>query len=66
MSLSQLKKEVDLLHKALNVNAKVPEWKKRSDEVTTLLKEYEQLSLEEKPRQNAEVLVWYKGEFKQP
>ena len=63
-TINVLKKEVDLLHKALNINVKIPEWKKQSKKIIELLKEYEQLSLDEKQCQNAEVLAWYKARAK--
>ena len=61
MNINSLKHEVELLHKTLNIDQAVPDWKRQSDKVNDLLKGYEQLSLEEKQRQNTEVLEWYKG-----
>jgi flagellar biosynthesis/type III secretory pathway protein FliH len=59
-SLTNLKREVEVLHKALNLKAEVPEWKKQSDLIQQLLKENEELS-EEKQEANMEVLEWYRA-----
>jgi hypothetical protein len=63
-SFNSLKKEVEILHKVLNINQEVPEWKKRSDEIQWLLEEYEQLGEEEKQKQTEETYQWYIGELK--
>jgi hypothetical protein len=62
MSLSNLRKEVELLHKVL-IPSVVPEWKKRSDEIQQLLKEYYELSDAEKQQQTEETYQWYLGEL---
>ena len=63
MSTNSLKREVDSLNKALNINHTVPEWKKQGDLIEQLLKEYDELSSEEKQRQTNEVIEWYNGEL---
>ena len=65
-TINALKKEVDLLHKALNIKAKVPEWKQRSTDIQALLKEYDTLTEQEKEKQTQETYEWYKREVKQP
>ena len=37
-TINSLKKEVELLHKALNIKGDIPEWKKQSDELIEMLK----------------------------
>ena len=59
MCLSQLKKDVAVLHKALNIDQTVPGWKVQSDKVQALLKGYDLLTVEEKDQSNREVLEWY-------
>ena len=59
MSLSQLKKDVAVLHKALNSSVEDPKWKKQANEILEILKKLDHLSIDEKQRQNAEVLTWY-------
>ena len=59
MSLSQLKKDVSVLHKALNINQAVPAWKKQQVKIELLLKEWEVVPEEEKDQVNREVLAWY-------
>ena len=65
MNINSLKHEVELLHKTLNINQTVPDWKKQSEEILDILKEIDQLNIDEKQRQNEEAIAWHKGEFKQ-
>jgi len=59
-TVNALKKEVILISKALKLKGAVPDWKKRSEEIQLLLKEYEQLSQTEKQKQTKETVEYYK------
>ena len=61
MSVNQLRKEVNIIQKALNINCSVPDWKQRSNDIQALLKEWAKVPQEEKDQSNREVLEWYKG-----
>ena len=61
MSINSLKREVELLHKILNIDQAVPNWKIRSVVVQSLLKEWAKVPDEEKVAINDEVLEWYNG-----
>ena len=60
-NITQLKREVEGLHKTLNIDQAVPNWKMRSVVVQDLLKEWAKVPQEEKDQINGEVLEWYKG-----
>ena len=60
-NITQLKREVEGLHKTLNMNQAVPAWKKQQVEIELLLKEWEAVPREEKDQANMEVLEWYNG-----
>ena len=57
----QLKREVEVINRTLNIDQAVPNWKMRSVVVQDLLKEWAKVPQEEKDQINGEVLEWYKG-----
>ena len=59
MNVNSLKREVEVLHKTLNINQAVPAWKKQSVVIQSLLKEWAKVPQEEKEQSNREVLEWY-------
>ena len=61
MNINSLKREVEVLHKVLNINQTVHDWKKQSVVVQSLLKEWAKVPQEGKDQVNREVLEWYKG-----
>ena len=61
MSINSLKREVELLHKILNIDQAVPNWKMRSAVIQSILKEWAKVPDEEKSAINDEVLEWYNG-----
>ena len=61
MSINSLKREVELLHKTLNIDQAMPYWKMRSAVIQSLLKEWAKVPDEEKVAINDEVLEWYNG-----
>jgi hypothetical protein len=58
MSLKSLKREVEILSKALNPKV-IPEWQKRSIEIQQLLKEYDALTEAEKAESTLHACKWY-------
>lgn len=65
MSLKQLKREIEIVQKAINPSPTGYDWRRESAEIQQLLKDYESLTAEERAAQNAEVLRAYaNGELK--
>ena len=63
MSMNNLRKETLLLHKTLNLDQSTIGWRKRAEDITQLLKQYEAVSESEKTEQTESTYKWYCEEY---